>query len=191
MEIDGLQKLCYHLNEFALARAVVDFDHHRFVAWNQRFLSRTGYSQQQIKAIRSDKIIVESDTRFASPDEDDNPSAEFIPVAVRTGKATVAEPGHLVRSQHKLGYLMLDGGSGSAIQMEQGRLIGREEERMRIVRQFREEISSGLLGAVFKIHAVNEKLKSLHSPEAGQISEASDLLSEAIQKMNVVLEDER
>jgi hypothetical protein len=191
MEIDSLQKLCVHLDEFALARAIIDFNHDRFVAWNLRFLSRTGYSQEEIRVIRTDKIIVESDSRFTNPDEDGAPSAEFTPVAVRTGKAAAAAPGHLVRSQHNLGYLMLDEISGNSIQFEQGRLVGKEQERMRIVRLFREEISSGMLGAVFDLHAAKAKLKAVGSPEADQVSEASTLLSEAIQKMNTVIADEK
>jgi hypothetical protein len=191
MDIDSLQKLCVHLNEFALSRAIVDFDRQCFVAWNDQFLSRTGYSEAEIKAIPADKIIVESDTHFSNPDEGDNPSAKFIPIAVRTAKAAAVEAGHLVRSNHNLGYVMLDGGSKGSASFEEGRLVGQEQERMRIVRMFEQEISSGMLGAIFKLYTVKEKLKSIDSPEAAQVSEASDLLTEAIEKMNVVINDEK
>ena len=62
---------------------------------------------------------------------------------------------------------------------------------MRIVQMFHEEISSGMLGAVFKIHQAKEKLNSINSPEAAAVSEASQLLSEAIQKMGTVIDDEK
>jgi hypothetical protein len=189
MDIDSLQKLCVHLNEFDLSRAIVDFDRQCFVAWNDQFLSCTGYSEEEIKAIPADKILVESDTSFTNPNEGDHPSAKFIPIAVRTAKADAVEPGHLVRSNHNLGYVMLDGVSKASTSFEQGRLVGKEQERTRIVRMFEEEISSGLLGAVFKLHTVKEKLKSIDSPEADQISEASDLLAEAIEKMAVAVDD--
>jgi hypothetical protein len=191
MDIDTLQKLCVHLNEFALSRAIVDFDRKRFVAWNNRFLTRTGYSEEEIKSIQPDKIVIESDSRFSSPNEGDNPSAEFVPVAVRTATANAAEPGHLVRSRHNLGYLMLNEGSIASNEFEQGRLVGKEQERMRIVRMFHEEISSGMLGAVFKIHQAQEKLNAVSSPEAETVSEASELLSDAIEKMSAVMDDEK
>jgi hypothetical protein len=190
MDIDTLQKLCVHLNEFSLSRAIVDFDRKRFVAWNDRFLTRTGFSEEEIKSIRPDKIVIESDGRFTSPNQDDNPSAEFVPVAVRTATANAAEPGHLVRSRHNLGYLMLNEGSIASNEFEQGRLVGKEQERMRIVRMFHEEISSGMLGAVFKIHQAQEKLNSIKSTEADTVSEASELLSDAIEKMSDVMDDE-
>ena len=158
---------------------------------NNRFLTRTGYSEEEIKSIQPDKIVIESDSRFSSPNEGDNPSAEFVPVAVRTATANAAEPGHLVRSRHNLGYLMLNEGSIASNEFEQGRLVGKEQERMRIVRMFHEEISSGMLGAVFKIHQAQEKLNAVSSPEAETVSEASDLLSDAIEKMSAVMDDEK
>jgi signal transduction histidine kinase len=191
MDVETLQKLCLHLNEFSLSRAIVDFDRKRFVAWNQRFLARTGYSEEEIKSIQPDKIVLESEGRFTNPQEGDNPSAEFVPVAVRTTTANAAEPGHLVRSRHNLGYLMLNEGSNVSGEFEQGRLVGKEQERMRIVRMFHDEISSGMLGAVFKIHQAQEKLNSVNSPEAETVSEASELLSDAIEKMSAVMDDEK
>jgi hypothetical protein len=191
MDVETLQKLCVHLNEFSLSRAIVDFDRKRFVAWNNRFLAQTGYSEQEIKSISSDKIVIEGDARFTNPSEGDNPSAEFIPVAVRTPKAAATEPGHLVRSRHNLGYLMLNESTIASQQFEQGRLVGKEQERMRIVQMFHEEISSGMLGAVFKIHQAKEKLNSINSSEAEAVSEASQLLSEAIEKMGTVMDDEK
>ena len=40
---------------------------------------------------------------------------------------------------------MLNEGSIASNEFEQGRLVGKEQERMRIVRMFHEEISSGPL----------------------------------------------
>jgi hypothetical protein len=75
MDVETLQKLCVHLNEFSLSRAIVDFDRKRVVAWNNRFLARTGYSEEEIKSIQPDKIVIESEGRFTSPQEGDNPGA--------------------------------------------------------------------------------------------------------------------
>ena len=130
----------------------MDFDLKCFVAWNNRFLARTGYSAEEIKSIQPEKIVIENEGRFTNRQEGDNPGAEFVPVAVRTPKANAAQPGHLVRSRRNLGYLMLNEGSIASNEFEEGRLVGKEQERMRIVRMFQEEISSEMLGAVFKIH---------------------------------------
>jgi hypothetical protein len=48
-----------------------------------------------------------------------------------------------------------------------------------------------MLGAVFKIHQAKEKLNSINSSEAEAVSEASQLLSEAIEKMGTVMDDEK
>ena len=41
-----------------------------------------------------------------------------------------------------------------------------------------------MLGAVFKIHQAQERLDSVNSSEAETVSEASELLSDAIEKMS-------
>jgi len=192
MDIQALQKLCVHLNEFDLPRAIVDFDRKRFVAWNQKFLALTGYSEEDIKALGPESIILQSDLRFSSPAEGENAAAEFFPMALKVPTEISAVSGHLVRSKHSLGYLMLDHtGPTTSTSFEKGRLVGKEQERRRIVRMFHDEISSGLLGAIFKIHMAKEKLKSANSPEAEPVSEASEMLSEAIDKIGEALRDEK
>ena len=74
---------------------------------------------------------------------------------------------------------------------EKDRLVGKEQERRRIVQMFHDEVSSGLLGAVFKIHMAKEKLKSANSPEAEPVSEASEMLLDAIDKIGEALRNER
>ena len=73
---------------------------------------------------------------------------------------------------------------------QQGQLVGREEEHTRIAQAFHQELSSGLLAAVFKIHSVKEKLRNASSPEAQQITEVSEILSETIEKITEVLRNE-
>src|SRR5260370_109808 len=44
-----LQELCAILDKFALPRAIADFEHHSFVAWNTRFIEQTGFFRTPIK----------------------------------------------------------------------------------------------------------------------------------------------
>src|ERR1700751_347331 len=39
-------------------RAIADFNHQRFIAWNTTCLERAGYSEDRIKAIKPEEIIV-------------------------------------------------------------------------------------------------------------------------------------
>ncbi|HXM25233.1 MAG TPA: hypothetical protein VN957_04360 [Chthoniobacterales bacterium] len=192
MNTTEMQKLCAHLNEFALSRAVVDFDQQRFVAWNTRFLARTGYSEEEIQTLETGKAILSGDSVLLPPPEGDNSPAEFVAIAVRVPTKTAAVPGHLVRSKGNLGYLMLrDIEPATSTKFEQGQLVGQEKERVRIVQSFHDEVSSGMLAALFKIQVAKEILDSASLPEAGPVAQASEMLSEAIEKMDEVLEEKK
>jgi hypothetical protein len=192
MDPSELQKLCVYLNEFALPRAIVDFEHQRFVAWNTRFLARTGYSEEEIETLNPGKAILLGDSASLPPDEGNNPSAEFVALAVRVPTKAAAVAGHLVRSKGNFGYLMLlDTEPSTSTKLEQGRLVGQEQERQRIVQTFHHEVSSGMLGALFRIELAKEKLESADLPEAEPVAQASELLSEAVEKIGEVLEGEK
>lgn len=192
MDQTEMKNLCVHLNEFALPRAIVDLDRQRFVAWNTRFLARTGYSEAEIETLESGKVILTGDSAFLPPDEGDNPAAEFFALAVRVPTKTAAVPGYLIRSKRNLGYLMLrDLDPTTSTDFEQGRLVGQEQERARIVQMFHEEVSSGLLAALFKIQMAKEKLESADLPESQPVTEASEMLSEAVDKIGEVLDEKK
>jgi hypothetical protein len=192
MDPSELQKLCVYLNKFALPRAIVDFDRQRFVAWNTRFLARTGYSEEEIKTLEPGKAILLGDSVSSPPDEGNNPTAEFVALAVRVPTKAAAVAGHLVRSKGNFGYLMLhDIEPTTSTKFEQGRLVGREQERQRIVQIFHNEVSSGMLEALFRIELAKETLESADLPEAEPVAQASELLSEAVEKIGEVLEGEK
>jgi len=192
MNTAEMQKLCAHLNEFALPRAVVDFDQQRFVAWNTTFLARTGYSEEEIKTLETGKAILSGDSVLLPPPERNNSPAEFVAIAVRVPTKTAAVPGHLVRAKGNVGYLMLrDMEPTTSTKFEQGRLVGQEQERIRIVQMFHDEVSSGMLAALFKIQMAKEKLESANSPDVEPVAQASEMLSEAIEKMEEVLEEKK
>jgi hypothetical protein len=192
MDATEMQKLCDSLNQFALPRAIVDFNTQRFVVWNARFLARTRYSDEEIKTLDPGKAILLGDSVSLPPDEGNNPTAEFVALAVRVPTKAAAVAGHLVRSKGNFGYLMLhDIEPSTSTKFEQGRLVGQEQERQRIVQTFHQEVSSGMLGALFRIELAKEKLESADLPEAEPVAQASELLSEAVEKIGEVLEGEK
>ncbi|HZC36956.1 MAG TPA: hypothetical protein VE242_15130, partial [Chthoniobacterales bacterium] len=137
-------------------------------------------------------IIVEGELSFFPADEADNPTARFFPVAVRVPATNSAVPGHLIRPQGNFGYLMLqDIDPNASTKFEQGRLVGQEQERVRVVRAFHDEVSSGILGALFKMQMAKQRLESVESPESEPVAEASEMLSEAVKKMDDVLENKK
>jgi len=71
---------------------------------------------------------------------------------------------------------------------EEGRLVGQEQARMRIVEDFHEEVYSGLLAAIFKMEIAKQKLAA--GPAATEVSEASEILSEAIENITDALKEE-
>jgi hypothetical protein len=64
MDANEMEKLCRHLDEFALPRAIVNFAQEHFVAWNKTFLARTGYSEEDIRVLKPGDIIVEAASGF-------------------------------------------------------------------------------------------------------------------------------
>jgi signal transduction histidine kinase len=183
------QKLKTWLNESLLPRAIADFDQQQFIAWNKTFLERAGYSEERIKVLKPEQIIVLGDIRFPLPSGSDHPAAEFITCAVRTTLQPAAVPAHIVKAAGSLGYVMLhDPESLAPAHFEQGRLVGQEQERARIVRMFHDEVSSTMIAALFAVESAKSMLESENAPQAEPVAKASELLSEAVDKISDVLE---
>ena len=66
--------------------------------------------------------------------------------------------------------------------------MGQGEERARIAQAFHDEVSSELVAAIFKIELAKQKLESSESPQAEVISELSEIVSCAIEKIADILE---
>jgi signal transduction histidine kinase len=134
-------------------------------------------------------ILLGSDTEGLAPKGADNANDQFFAVAVRVRNKTAAIPGYLATAKGRLGYLMLpDIAATESVEFEQGRLVGQEEERARIAQAFHDEVSSELLTAIFKVELAKEKLESSGSPQAEVISELSEIVSGAIEKIADILE---
>ena len=71
-----------------------------------------------------------------------------------------------MRSQEKLGYVMLDITDSPSIHFEQGRVVGGEEERNRFRTAFHEEVSTPMVAALFMIEAAKRELEEAGLPQA-------------------------
>ena len=82
LSTQNLQELCTVLNEFALPRAIVDFERHSFVAWNPRFLEHTGFSEDEMKTSRAEELLTFGESWFPLSDEKGQ-GVEYIACAAR------------------------------------------------------------------------------------------------------------
>lgn len=124
-----MQEFCAILDEFALPRAIIDFERHCFVAWNQRFLARTGNSAGEIESAKLEDLLKFSESWFPLSEEEQGRAVEYISCIAKRPFGADPSPGYVVRSQEKIGYVMLDISDSPSTQFEQGRVAGGEEER--------------------------------------------------------------
>jgi hypothetical protein len=182
----NLHQLCAVLNEFALPRAIVDFKHHSFIAWNPKFLEQTGFTEDEIKSSKAEELLAFGESWLPLSEEREGQPVEY---SVCTAKLPFgADPvrGFVVRLQGKFGYVMLNIFDSSA-QFEQGRNQGREEERNRVMKEFHDEVSSSLIAALFLIQTAKIELEDAGLPQVEAVSKASDILTEATEKIVDVL----
>jgi PAS domain-containing protein len=175
------------LNEFALPRAIVDFERGSFVAWNKRFLERTGYSEDELKSAKPEELLTLSESWFPFSDEREGQKVEYVSCAAMRPFGADPAPGYVVRAQDKIGYVMLEITDSPSAQFEQGRIVGREEERNRVRTTFHEEVSSSIIAALFLIERAKSELRKVESPQAESVSKASDILTEATEKIADVI----
>jgi signal transduction histidine kinase len=82
---------------------------------------------------------------------------------------------------------MLDVFDSPSAQFEQGRKVGQEEERNRVVQAFHEEVSSSIIAALFLMETAKSELKEAGLPQAQAVSKAWDILTETTEKIADVL----
>jgi hypothetical protein len=182
-----LQEFCTVLNEFALPRAVVDFERRAFVAWNPRFLEQTGCSEDEIKSAKPEEFLAFGESWLPLTDEKEGQTVEFISCAAMRPFGADPASGYIIRSRGKIGYVMLEVFDSSSVQFDQGRIAGREEERNRIIKAYHEEVSSSMIAALFLVESAKSELEEAGLPQAEAISKASDKLAEATEKIADVL----
>jgi hypothetical protein len=103
----------------------------------RNFLSETGFSEDELATSSLDELLTFGESWF-SVSEGNGQKVEYASCAARRPFDTDPATGFAVRSQRKIGYLMLNVFDSSATQFEQGRKAGREEERNRVIRTFHE-----------------------------------------------------
>jgi hypothetical protein len=187
LSTQNLQEFCAVLNEFALPRAIVDFERDAFVAWNPKFLERTGYRENEIKSAKPGELLTFAESWFPLSGEKEGQTVEFISSAAKRAFGGDPAPGYVVRSHGKIGYVMMDTFDLPSAQLDQGKVMGREEERKRIVQAYHEEVSSSLIAALFLIETAKSELQEADVPQAEAIAKASDLLIEATDKIAHIL----
>jgi hypothetical protein len=184
-----LQEVCRVLNEFALPRAIFDFERHSFVAWNQKFLEQTGYSEEELTSSKPEELLTFGESWFPLSEEKEGRTVEFISCAAKRPFSADAAPGYIVRSQSQIGYVMLEIFDSPSAQFDQGRVAGREEERNRIMKAYHEEVSSSMIEALFLIETAKNELEEAGLPQAEAVSKASEILAETTEKIADVLSD--
>lgn len=182
-----LQEFCAVLNEFALPRAIVDFERDAFVAWNLKFIEQTGYSEDNLKSAKPGELITFSGTWLPLSDEKKGQAVEFISSAAKRAFTGDPAPAYIVRSHGKFGYVMLHTFDPLSAQFGQGQAAGRDEERNRIVQAYHEEVSSSMIAALFLIETAKSELEEADLPQTEAVSKASDMLKEATDKIAHVL----
>ena len=184
---ENLQQLCAVLNEFALPRAIVDFERHSFVAWNPKFLEHTGFSEYELRTSKAEALLTLGETWYPLSDERERQTVQYIACAASRPFGARPATGFAVRSHGKIGYVMLDIFDSSSAQFEQGRNVGHEEESNRIIKTFQEEVSSSMIAALFLIETAKSELQEAGLPQAEAVSKASDILAETTEKMAHVI----
>jgi hypothetical protein len=186
LSTQNLQEFCAVLNEFALPRAIVDFERDAFVAWNAKFIEQTGYSEGEIKSAKPGELFTFAESWFPLSGEKGQ-TVEFISSAAKRAFGADLAPAYVVRSHGKFGYVMLDAFDSTPAQFRQGHAAGRDEERNRIVQAYHEEVSSSMIAALFLIETAKSELEEADLPQAEAVSKASDMLKEATDKIADVL----
>jgi hypothetical protein len=182
-----LQELCAVLNEFALPRAIVDFERHSFVAWNPRFLEYTGFSEDELRTSKADELLTFGESWFPLSDEKEGQTVEYVACAASRPFGGHSAPGFAVRSHGKIGYVMINVFDSPSAQFEEGQNVGREEERNRVIETFHEEVSSSIIAALFLIETAKSELEEAGLPQAGAVAKASDILAETTEKIAHVI----
>jgi hypothetical protein len=171
------------LNGFALPRAIVTFDQHSFVAWNPKFLAQTDLSEEEIKTVHQEDFLTIGDSWLPLSSENDSQKAEYVACAVKRPFGEQPVPGFIIRTHDRIGYVMLDAFRASSAQFEQGRVLGREEERNRIIKAFHDEVSSSIVAALFLMETARTELEQAGLPQAEAVAKASNILTETTEKI--------
>src|ERR1700732_3311331 len=176
------QAICDVLNEFRLPRAIVHLGRDRFIAWNESFQERTGYSAEQLRFAHLKDLFAfsEPDPQLTESTLPSTPGVQLVRCTTRCSGQEHFATGHAAKREDDFVLVMLDVINPSTGVIEDARLFGQEEERNRILKLFHDEVSPKLLAAVFEVVSAKEKLEAKGLEESKAVAKAADKLSETI-----------
>ena len=140
-----------------------------------------------MKTSNAEELLTFGESWFPLSAENEGQSVQYIACAARRPFGADPAPGFAVRSHGRIGYVMLDVFNSSSAQFEQGRNVGHEEERNRVIKSFHEEVSSSMIAALFLIETAKSELEEAGLPQAEAVSKASDILAETTEKIADVM----
>jgi hypothetical protein len=189
LSTENLQQLVTLLNEFSLPRAVVDFEQHSFVAWNSKFLEHTRFTENEMKSSKPEDLLTLGVSPLPLFEPREAQTVQYLSCTARRPFGAEPAPGYVVKSNSKLGYVMLDLFAPSTAEFEQGRGVGRQEQRDRIARLFHEEISSSMIAALFLIETAKSELEEADLPQKEVVAQAAAILTDVTEKIVKVIDE--
>ena len=184
------QAICDVLNEFRLPRAILHLERDPFIAWNETFRERTGYSAEQLHFAHHKDLVVFSEPDAELPQSAQEPASgvHLIRCTTRCSGQEHFATGYAAKREDGFVLLMLDVINPSTGAIEDARLFGQEEERNRILKLFHDKVSPKLLAAVFEVVNAKETLEAKGLEESKVVARAADRLSETIDAVVSVLD---
>jgi hypothetical protein len=184
------QAICDVLNEFRLPRAIYHLEREAFIAWNESFRERTGYSAEQLHFAHHKDLVVFSEAEPDLPEctQESTPGVRLIRCTTRCSGQEHFATGYAAKREDGFVLLMLDVIDVATGAIQDARLFGREEERNRILKLFHDRVSPKLLAAVFEVVNAKEKLEAQGLEESKAVAKAADKLTETIDAVASVLD---
>jgi hypothetical protein len=177
--------LCDELNRDLLPRAVAHFGRDVFVAWNRSFLERTGYCEENLRSLQPKRLIF-----FGVPagevtriENGSSPATLLRHCVIQCANDFDFVPGYAAQKENEFTLLVLDVADREARNFELGRRVGREEERIRVLRLFHDGVSWNLLAAAFIMRGLEDQLSAEGLPQAGIAAKAAELMGQVIENI--------
>ena len=182
--------LCASLDRFGLPRAVAHVGTDTFIAWNQAFLERTGFSSETIRIAGINKRLT-----LAEPVQKEIEALGDLPDNMEIASCVLSCPsqegfvtGGAVKNTGGYLFLMLDAREPVAEVFAHGQTVGREQERERVRRLLHDALSPQLLVALFAITGAKAKAEEKGHEEAKELARAMRALEQGIDNIVRALE---
>ncbi len=187
---EDAKAICDVLNEFRLPRAILHLNRETFIAWNESFLERTGYSADHLHFAHHKDLIVfsEADPDLPESTQEPTPGVQLVRCTTRCSGQEHFATGYAAKREDGFVLLMLDVIDPTTGAIQDARLFGCEEERNRILKLFHDRVSPKLLAAVFEVVNAKEKLEAKGLEESKAVAKAAEKLTETIDAVASVLD---